>query len=961
MPKGRRLQIADARETIFFGRNGADGCLYQWIDLTIESGHSSRRQAQVTIEAGGEKVRTDLALESGKHTYRAHAKVLWPDIPAEPAAEVVLRGAGETAATTVSVGSHRPWVIYVLADCCSDYTWGVYSDEDACRADDAALSRAEIALSDKTAHLPPEETSAYNFVHARELEYLAEYHPELAEKAFEALRSGRFSVSPFYNNAITSTQSLEELIRQFYFARRLERDHGIPIAYANHQETPTITWIMATVLAECGIPYLAKAIYPFEAPGVERLEGPPVFVWEGPDGSRVLLCRANLGYARAGFLRRDISAAEVTDALRERILSDYRRDGYPFSTAALLGCYADLSPASHRMPAAKAASLRRYRSNDWDYPKMIDGSHERFWKAIEAEIAERGIELPVYRGDYGSAWDVWPVSLAKYFAAWRRGQEMAVTADKIVAVATALDASFHAQHSRKAERAWQCLLSLGDHAWNGANDANRALNARLRKDWSATACLLFGELIEDGLGRIASCIAAPASALMVFNALAWERTSVVEAPCNRPGGFVVRDLETGQAVPAQSAGDGKVLFEARCIPSVGYRLFCIEDGTGKSEGQIPPGGTVVADDGLIDGPLYRVRVSPKTGAIESLYDKRRGRELADTELPYGLGQCVYTVDDEDHVPHSAEISTGSVGPVFGELIASYSVEKLKVKTTVCLYWNIDRIDITHEVERPVRGLPEQLNVVFPFDIPKAQYRFEAPGCIITPGEVAEGGEQLAGSGQAWTMVRHFVDVFNDEAGVTLSQADSAVVMFGHRTQAEDPIAPDSSSAAIWCLAMGNLINHEEVTRDQAGGTSFVFRYSLRGHTSGFDPVAALRFAWEDNNEMLCVRVPEGASGELAGSVRSFLSVRPETVIPTALVVADEGPRAGLVVRLWNLEQAGRSTEAQIDMSGLGGFSSAGRVDLLERDGDELGGSGGAVRLAVRGRGLAAARVKIPER
>ena len=951
MAEDSGIRIVDATETIFFGRPPRDGTLRQWIELAIENRHCEERKALATIEAGGEKVETDLILKPGEHLYRAHAKVLWPELPVEPAARVVVQAGNETAEATVSVGSHRPWVVHVLSDCCSDYTWGPYSDEAAYRADDAALSAAEIALAEETSHLPPDERSAYNFVHARELEFLMEHYPEKAETAFEELRAGRFSVSPFFNNAITSAMGLEELIRQFYFARRLEREHGIPIKYANHQETPTITWMMATILAGCGIPYLVKGIYHMQCPWAERLAQLPLYLWEGPDGSRVLLRRGDHGYAEADFLHRETDLAGINAALHEKILPKREAEDYPFRAVALLGCYGDLSPSHNTMPKAKAASIRSYQSQEWDYPKMVDSSHERFWRAVEAEIAERKIELPVQRGDYGCGWDAWPVSLAKYFAAWRRGQELAVTADKLMAIATVLDPSFHASHSDDLERAWKCLLSLADHAWNGANDGNRALNARLRKNWSETACSLFGEIAESGLEKIASRVDAPGSSLLVFNALPWERTAVAVVSGLDAGEFVVRDSLTGEALPTQSEGKGRVIFEARHVPSVGYRVFGIEEGT-------PGRGAVTIDDNVIESPFYRASLSPETGAIQSLFDKTRGRELVDSESPYDLGQCVYTVGEKDHVPCSVEISRGATGAVFGEVVVRSRVEELKLKTTVRLYSNLDRVDIAHEVERPVRSVPEQIDFVFPFNIPDPQYRVEAPGCIMTPGELKAGGEQLPGSGQAYTLVRHFVDVFNEAVGVTLSQADSALVQFGHRTQAEDPIEPDRSCATVWCTALGNLINHEEVTHDQAGETGFVFRYSLRGHTGGFDPVRAIRFAWEDNNELLACRVPEGGSGGLSGGLRSFASVSPDTAILTALKVADEGPQAGIVLRLWSLQDAGQVTEAEVDLSGLGGISSVRRVDLLERDGEEIAHDGSKFSLGVRGRGLAAARANI---
>jgi alpha-mannosidase len=284
--------------------------------------------------------------------------------------------------------------------------------------------------------------------------------------------------------------------------------------------------------------------------------------------------------------------------------------------------------------------------------------------------------------------------------------------------------------------------------------------------------------------------------------------------------------------------------------------------------------------------------------------------------------------------------------VFGRLVVRAALKNATVTTTITLYANLDRIDIRNELEKEPTVEKQELDFAFPFGVPNRAYRFEAPGAIVTPGS-----EQRPGAGQAVTAVRHFVDIFNDEFGVTLSQADSGLVEFGHRTTAEDPLEPDPSNSTVLALALQNCLDWHEAVRDQAGISHFVFRYSLRGHAGGFDPAAAVHFGWEDNNELLTTPLPANQKGDLPGGAHSFVQVMPDNAVLAGFKVAEED---GLIARLW--ECAGRDTTASVSLAGLGRVQRARQTDLLEEDEESLTIADGGVAVSLRARGLAAARL-----
>jgi hypothetical protein len=936
------IAIVGTRETFFFSHEA--GTLCQWIMVTIESRLAAPARGTLAIAAGGEEVVTALEVAPGVHEYRCHAPTLWPDHALVVEAPVRLVVGGEVATGSAPVGHHRPWTIYVLADVCTDYTW-VYGSEQEMRADDAELTEAELRLAEATRDCPGANRNRYNMAVGRQGEFYLERYPQHAERLFDHIRRGNVTLNPFFNMALTGVMSLEELIRQLYPARQWALEQGLDISCANHQETPAITWAMATVLAQSGIRYLVKGNLPYECPWAKRLEEPPLFLWEGPDGSRVLYRRRNEDYVEARFLLRDLRATNT--ALHTQIIPDYEALGerYPFSAIALVGCYGDLSAQTREMGARKMATITAYNAQGWEYPRLVSASHQMFWADVEAQVAALGVELPAYRGDYGVGWEAWPASLACDFAGWRRAQERAGTADKLAAILSLLDRGWYDANRNALAEGWMNLIYLADHAWNGANDANIELNAVLRRRWQLAANEAFDGVISSGLAALGRRVPTGSRReVLAFNSLGWSRTAIARIAGLEAGSRLV-DAATGQPVPTQAVeeeGQPVLCFEARDVPSVGYRTFTVQPG-GVQEA---PASPFQVGPNRLEGPFYALEVSPVTGGIVSLYDKVRGRELVDPASPYHLNQCLYLSEGVENRARAARVEVGDCGPVFARLVVRAALKSTHLTTTITLYAGLDRVDIANALEKAATSEKQELDFAFPLQVPGRRYRLEAPGAIIDPE-----ADLLPGAGHAAYAVRHFVDAYNDQFGVTLSQADSGIVELGHRTTAEDPLGPDLTNSTVLAMALDSSMDWNEANRNQGGATRFCFRYSLRGHGPGFDPVAAVRFGWDDNNPLEAIVLPAGQAGDLPAAAHSFLTVEPGHAILTCLKVAEE---QGLIVRLW--ECAGEGEAANLSATGLGMVRQARQTDLLERDRQALPVTEGQVSAPMRPRGLTSVRL-----
>jgi alpha-mannosidase len=154
-------------------------------------------------------------------------------------------------------------------------------------------------------------------------------------------------------------------------------------------------------------------------------------------------------------------------------------------------------------------------------------------------------------------------------------------------------------------------------------DANR--------DWQE-AQKIGQDILDESLSAIASHITLPLSphpdaiAIVIFNSLNWERSEVVA--CSVPAGnWEVYDLE-GNKLPSQLSTDGQLLFLAQNIPSVGYHLFWLCPCRGENPFASTVQKSTSLDQGyILDNEILRVVVNPKTGDLDSIFDKTHQKEI----------------------------------------------------------------------------------------------------------------------------------------------------------------------------------------------------------------------------------------------------------------------------------------------------------------------------------------------
>jgi hypothetical protein len=814
------------------------------------------------------------------------------------------------------------WTIFITNDTCPDYTWGL--TEEQTQQAFADLIRAHLDLMTKTDREAAENQDRYNMAVTEEALCFFERYPSRKEELIRRIKEKRAFLSPFLCNSLWGFHSVEGALRTLYPARRLEQQWGVHIDVAHHIEEPSLPWGMASILAGCGIRWLAVPFYNYDSTFAD-LKNPPLFVYAGPDGGsiRVILdswVSNKASYAQGSYLLNKPSL------ILDEWIPHYRSLGrdYPARQILASGTHSDISLQSGEQALGFANAILKYNRAAEPHPKLFNAILPQFCQAID-EVQKRTPFLPVVRGCFGHSWDVWPVSLAKYAADMRQGERAFLAAEALIAMASRVhpELTQNTRHDREQAEWYWAMLS--DHAWNGTDDTNRNVNAELRRKWSEELLRISSHLTQETFNRLG--IEPDSRELVLFNSLSAARAGLVRIQV--PSGIgAVSDGEnelTSQLIEEQA---GRFLsFVSPKIPAYEFKQLILRPAARLPAS--PPLFRATLQE--LESPYYRLRVNPKTGAVSSLVFKASGAELVQSH-ERGVCQSIY-FDGREHIMEDVKTEPIVSGPVLARLKISGRIEGMVISTLVTVYADLDRVDFEVAVKKPVTTNEERLCQVFPVMRDGAIMRIETPGAVIRPQRQPEG-DLLPGADPHRFAVQGFVDVSSEKGvGVTIVPLDA--------------FALRRDLAPVTFEALGNDQNYKEVVKSQHGITDFRFRYVLQAHTGGYQANRAFAFSREVATGLLMI---SGRWKEPPNGLPS-VTVNPERAIATCLKPAEASEPGACLLRLW--EVGGKTGTLQIQAHG---FTRAIETDLLERDLQPLKITNGQLVVEMRAHGLAAVRL-----
>ena len=435
--------------------------------------------------------------------------------------------------------------------------------------------------------------------------------------------------------------------------------------------------------------------------GVPNGDLPSEFLWEGLDGTRIPFYWLPGSYAIAYGSPGTMPA-----------FADFMEQRYAALTGHSLGAgRVGLAGADVCLPEEHIPVLVDQFNRQPQKPFEIRiGLPADYQAMVEMRPDERPVVKgdlnPIFQGTYSSR-----IELKQ----WTRDLErLLITAEELGALLISLGDTVD---NAVLWRAWEPVLFNQAHDLMSGVMTDQVWEDTCRGfDFSRK---LANEELDARLRRLVSMIDTRGEgvALVVLNALGWQRTDVVYATV----GFTEATADgldvlapDGRTVPiqvleAERADNGaliraKVTFVAEDVPALGYAVY-----------RVVPRPSVKNDcpvrgDSILENEVCRVEVDPADGTILSLVDRRSGWDAIDGRAnvvameedhgdlwePYrGLngGQAV-TMKERHPAPQGSAALSGTAGVItHGPVFSEFCGEDGNLSTRIRLFAGLPRVEI----------------------------------------------------------------------------------------------------------------------------------------------------------------------------------------------------------------------------------------------------------------------------
>ena len=767
--------------------------------------------------------------------------------------------------------------------------------------------------------------------------------PQRRKAIEDAIRAGNIAIHAYPYTTHTEIAEPEDLARGLTISSRLARKLGQPLSIsAKMTDVPGQSWITPTLLTHAGIRF-----YHMGGPLVNKsFDLPPVFWWEGPDGSRLLtLYNNNYG----------------TGALPPA--------GWPFK------CWLNLSMTGDNQgpppPETVARDLAFYQNKGI---RAKVGSLDDFARLMFTEKLDG---LPVVRSDIPDPWIHGTMSMPEGANLARNGRLRIGALDSLntlerawgihrpdlrATVDMAYDqAGLYCEHTWGLANQHYVKLPWGkdwDKLWNEGLPPNfRAMEDSWNDHigYARKAYELTDEPYREAMATLADHVAVKGHRIVVYNPLPWSRDGeVVVNAFHFPSGAGLKPADGGPPVACVAEGPGIETpdrirrFVARDVPPLGYRAYVVTN-------ESPPVPQLAADlaTDTIESPFFKAVLDPQRGCVASLIDKRSGRELVDASAPHGFGAYLHerfswqnledwlnaslypqyrahrfaftAYDMPRDVPYSAAMARDlaltvkrtaiDVSAVMtGTLEGSGQPQQISIRLT--LPASIPAADLTVEWRKQPDSWPEAGWICLPFRVAHPRFRLGKLGGDLDP--VADIRVGQANYHNSWVHTGAAVYDGETGAGAGVCPLDSPVVSLG--MPGEYKFAPryEPTVPSIYL----NLYNNHWRT-NFAAWVGDGRKMSSRVRIWAFD-----RFASESSlfTPAMEARVPlaagrSAAEPGLLPPTQSGVSLSRKGVALTAFGPNPDGP--GTLLRVW--EQSGTAGDLTIFLPP--GFASATPVNL----------------------------------
>jgi alpha-mannosidase len=737
--------------------------------------------------------------------------------------------------------------------------------------------------------------------------------PAQFERLIGRIRSGHIS-SPL--NSLVSVyggQPTEAVLRGMYYAGQLERQWNLRFRLAVCMENQTLPLGLSSLWAGSGAKYSWRGVcgcaskISHQSLAHRRNQ---LYRYMGQDGRHVTMKWYNRpiyngrtlgGYAEA---RREKAPTHIVDDMGE-VVADMTvmcdtvstQSAYPFNVAGAFG-YGWDDLATYVAPAFITAA----RQNTTPTRKVRVSNEEDFFKDIERSYPK----LPAESVSYGNEWDLYPVSMNEHTAHIRRATEKLRSAEALSALVSLKDSTFARDLATARNLAWEAYGLYWEHDWT----ADGPVPKRDRANWQVKLHHQIVGYVDTLYNRAKLAMgqqlkAASNPRFYVFNPLNWVRTDAADFAFLGKQPVRVIEVATGKEVISQliqKSGQSFVRIWAENVPSVGYKVYEIQDGTPARQ---PDAAMVNGRSGepeYIQNEYYRIHLK-KSGVISELYDRKAGNRQLVKQQSAGSSARRSLNDIGTKNPDAGQaLVIENKGPVSVTLKA-VSSDPIAHTVRVTLFRNSSRIDIEDSLQA---NFDDVKTWAFSLNLTNPTTNHEELGAILTAKKETRGGHYAARNARLdWQTFNHFADISEPDYGVTLSNQDCSFFKLGKSTV-------DSlweTSAQLNALAGGQVDTYGSGKKDtlrlgiynQHGVRAFRYHFALTTHQTAFDALEAMKFSLEDQNPLVTGAV-SGLQETYPGTMFSLLKTDAPGLLLWSLKPSEDGIRNGLIARFWNINK-----------------------------------------------------------
>jgi alpha-mannosidase len=754
--------------------------------------------------------------------------------------------------------------------------------------------------------------------------WIVDKYPDEYKQILERVRQGRWElvggmwVEPDLNMPCGESQVRQLLVGQRYFKEKF----GVEALVGWNPDSFGYNWQLPQIYKKSGINYFLTQKMAWNDTTQLPLK---LFWWEAPDGSRVLTYFPH-DYANGidpVRIAGDVAKARQLNPGATEMMHLYGvgdHGGGP--TRSMLDNGVHWSDSNLVFPPVKwgvaheffadvEGKLDTKDSPVWNYKTLAAGD-TALPQPPPGEISiptwDDELYLEYHRGVF--------TTQSEHKRHMREAEEQMLNAEKISSLAWLDGASYP---SEPLTEAWEKVLFNQFHdlaAGSGIGviykDAARDYDV---VRWTAN------DASTRAFHRIASEIDTSTTTgqpVMVWNPLAWTRTDLVDVnvqmPAAEPNGISVVDAK-GVALPMQvlsgnaATSTYKLLVEANDVPSIGYEILHVVPGTR------PVATDLKANELTLENRFLRVVVSPETGCITSLIDKRSnfesiaaggcGNELVafkDTPKDYdawnidaGFDKVFTKLDKADSVKLIER------GPLRATIRVVRTWNKSKFIQDISLYAGLDRVDVANDFDWHETHI--LLKAVFPLAASSGEATFEIPyGSIERPTTRNNKIEDAKFEVPAL----RWADLGNGRHGFSLINESK----YGYDAKGN--------------LLRLSLLRSPTWPDPEADRGRHQFSYSLYPHAGTWKQAMTVRRGYEFNYKLRSMQL-EAHEGKRPPE-HAFVTVSDPNVVLTAMKKAEDAD--GLILRFY--EWAGTTGSVQLGVPP--GATSATLTNLMEKPG-----------------------------